>query len=136
MPTYQEMVSLHTWAFYTFLFVLPTVGVGLFLLILAMERYWAVWNAESIQIFMRLQAEKAIATARNETAHKKAAEEAWREQKAVEAGLPVQSKAEREQARSTEARKKALESLPPDQLKTIIRTVMASEMMGKQPAKK
>lgn len=52
------MIEPKIWLLYICYIVFPALGVLILVIYMAMERYWAVFNLESLQLFKEMQAER------------------------------------------------------------------------------
>ena len=107
----------------------PALGLLLFLSLLALVRYWAEYNAESIRVLTRIKSDidaKKVARRSREPEHPA--------MEAVKVEASAEAKSTQVREKEFEARKKAMESLDTRALATLIKTMMAQDELGPRAA--
>lgn len=129
------MIEPKIWLLYICYIVFPALGVLILVIYMAMERYWAVFNLESLQLFKEMQAERRrqIEKRRERLTEKHAdlAEDhrklAGLRKEAVEMGISAEGTEAMDLEAQIRAKQAIMNQQSPRKLQNLIATVIAKD---------
>lgn len=129
------MIEPKIWLLYICYIVFPALGVLILVIYMAMERYWAVFNLESLQLFKEMQAERRRQVQeRRERVMEKHGDLADDRHKlaslrkeAIDMGISVEGLEAMDLEAQIRAKQKIMNQQSPRKLQNLIATVMSKD---------
>ena len=129
------MIEPKIWLLYICYIVFPALGVLILVIYMAMERYWAVFNLESLQLFKEMQAERRrqVEQRRGHLAEKPGdlADDRRKlvglRKEAVEMGIAVEGLEAVDLQAQIQAKQHIMNQQSPRKLQNLIATVMSKD---------